>query len=243
MPNNPLTISVVIPAYNEEQYIGACLRQIIQSKPFNVKEIIVVNNASTDKTAEVAGNFPQVRVVFESQKGLTKARQRGLNEASGDLLAFVDADSLVPQNWFETVNREFAADSGLVCLCGPYVYYDTPKWQQWAVKWLYYNMLARVIYFFTKYMGTGGNMVARRDALLKIGGFDTSIKFYGEDTDTARRLHEVGKVKFSWNFLMPTSGRRFAKEGTFKTGVTYVANYTGVMLTKKPVTKDYEDIR
>jgi glycosyltransferase involved in cell wall biosynthesis len=238
-----MTISVVIPAFNEENYIGACLKQIIKSKPANVQEIIIVNNASTDRTAEVAAQFPEVRVVYESQKGLTKARQRGLREATGDLLAFVDADSLVPQDWFEIVNQEFSADPNLVCLSGPYVYYDTPAWQQWSVKWLYWNMLARVIYFFTKYMGTGGNMVARREALLKIGGFDTTIQFYGEDTDTARRLHEVGKVKFSWNFFMPTSGRRFAKEGTFKTGVTYVANYTTIMFTKKPVSKAYKDIR
>jgi len=238
-----MTISVIIPAYNEEKCIGACLENVIKYAPENLKEIIVVNNASTDRTAEVASKFPKVRVVFEPDKGLTKARQAGLITASGDLLAFVDADSLVSADWFKIINREFAADPKLVCLSGPYVYYDTPAWQQWAVKWLYWGILARVIYFFTKYMATGGNLVAKREALLKIGGFNTSIEFYGEDTDTARRLHEVGEVKFSRQFFMPTSGRRFANEGTFKTGVKYVANYTSIMLTKKPVLKKYKDIR
>ncbi len=238
-----MTISIIIPAYNEEKCIGDCLREILRYAPENLTEIIVVDNASSDKTAEAALQFPKVRVVFEPEKGLTKARQRGLTEARSDLLAFVDADNLVPRDWFKTINREFNADPNLVCLSGPYVYYDTPKWQQWAVKWLYWNMLARVIYFFTKYMGTGGNMIMRKDAIIQAGGFDTKIEFYGEDTDTVRRLHEVGKVKFAWNFFMPSSGRRFAKEGTFKTGVTYVANYTNIMVNKKPLTKNYKDIR
>jgi glycosyltransferase involved in cell wall biosynthesis len=238
-----MNISVVIPAFNEEKYIGNCLHVILRYAPDNLKEILVVNNASTDKTAEVAASFPRVRVVNEPNKGLTKARQRGLTEAAGDLLAFVDADSLVQKNWFNIMNREFTADNKLVCLSGPYIYYDTPAWQQWMVKNLYYGLLARFIYFFTKYMASGGNFVARKDALLKIGGFDTSIEFYGEDTDIARRLHEVGKVKFSNSFFMPTSGRRFAGEGTVATGTKYVANYTSIMLTKKPALKKYKDIR
>jgi glycosyltransferase involved in cell wall biosynthesis len=238
-----MTISVIIPAYNEEKCIGACLENVIKYASDNLKEIVVVNNASTDKTTEVASQFSKVRVVLETDKGLTKARQAGLMAASGDLVAYVDADSLITEDWFKIINREFSVDPNLVCLSGPYVYYDTPAWQQWAVKRLYWGMLARVIYFFTRYMATGGNLVAKREALLKIGGFDTSIAFYGEDTDTARRLHEVGKVKFCGEFFMPTSGRRFAGEGTIKTGAKYVANYTSIMLTKKPVLKKYKDIR
>ncbi len=238
-----MTISVIIPAYNEEKYIGECLKGILKNAPDNLKEIIVVNNASTDKTAEVAAAFPGVRVVNESNKGLTKARQKGLSEAGGDLLAFVDADSLVPANWFKIINREFKSNNSLVCLSGPYIYFDIPAWHQWMVKHLYYGILAKIIYFFTGYMASGGNFVAKKDALLKIGGFDTNIVFYGEDTDIARRLYKVGKVKFSSDFFMLTSGRRFAGEGTVQTGAKYVANYTSIMLTKKPVLKKYKDIR
>ena len=76
-----MTISVIIPAYNEEKYIVSCLHSILGNAPENLKEIFVINNASTDKTAELAEKFPQVRVVNEPNKGLTKARQRGLQEA------------------------------------------------------------------------------------------------------------------------------------------------------------------
>lgn len=238
-----MKISLAIPAYNEEKYIGAALKSVSDSAPQNLLEILVVNNASTDKTAEVAARFPRVRVVNEPHKGLTKARQRAFLEAKGDVLAFVDADSLVPKNWFNIINREFSQDPELVCLSGPYMYYDTPAWQRWLVKWLYYGILARVIYFFTRYMATGGNFAVKKSALEKIGGFDTSIDFYGEDTDIARRLHKVGKVKFLFNFFMPTSGRRFAQEGTLSTGAKYVANYTSVMMAKKPLSKTYRDVR
>src|ERR1700683_4962510 len=98
-----MTISVVIPAYNEEKYIGACLENIIKFEPENLLEIIVVNNASTDGTAEAAA-FPKTRVVNEPHKGLTWARQRGLLEARGDLIVCVDADSLMPEDWFAKVN-------------------------------------------------------------------------------------------------------------------------------------------
>jgi len=238
-----MDISVIIPAYNEEKYLSEALTSITENAPANLKEIIVVNNASTDQTEAVAKSFPGVKVVFEAQKGLTRARQAGLLEAKGDIIAFVDADSIVPKHWFETLNKEFDADKNLVCLSGPYIYYDTPAWQQWAVRVLYYGMLAHFIYFFTRYMASGGNFVAKREALLKIGGFDKSIEFYGEDTDIARRLHKVGKVKFNWGFYVETSARRFAGEGTIKTGAKYVANYTSVMMTKKPLIKKYKDVR
>src|SRR5207302_647488 len=86
-----MNISVVIPAYNEEKYIGQTLESVISNAPENLLEIIVVNNASTDKTSAIASAFPKVKVVDEPKKGLTRARQAGLNAAQGDVLAYIDA--------------------------------------------------------------------------------------------------------------------------------------------------------
>ena len=80
-----------------------------------------------------------------------------------------------------------------------------------------------------------------KDALEKIGGFDQSISFYGEDTDIARRLHSVGSVKFIQRLYMPTSARRLKKKG-FITGYRYVINFFN-RLFKKPATSSYNDIR
>ena len=236
-----MTISVTIPAYNEEKYIGDCLRSIKERTPENLLEIIVVNNASTDRTAEVAAAIPGVRVVEEKQKGLTKARQRGYLESKGDLIACIDADTRVPQGWFEILNREFARDPNLVCLSGPFRYYDLPERQGRVVR--LWNWCAEHVSSMSGKVVQGGNFIVKRSALEKIGGFDTKIEFYGEDTNIARRLAEVGKVKFTRHLFMNTSARRLHSEGMVKTGSTYLTNFLSELFLKKPVTKKYRDIR
>ena len=71
-------------------------------------EIIVVNNASSDRTREVALGYPGVRVVDEPQKGLTFARQAGFAASTGELIANVDSDSRLTPGWVQTVLKEFA---------------------------------------------------------------------------------------------------------------------------------------
>ena len=119
------TVSIVIPAHNEERSIAACLRACTAKLPPEVLEVLVIDNASTDATAAVARRFPRVRVVREPRKGLTRARQRALREAKGELLAFFDADTLPPEGWIDRVREEFA-DSSVVCLSGPIDYHDLP---------------------------------------------------------------------------------------------------------------------
>jgi glycosyltransferase involved in cell wall biosynthesis len=237
-----MTLSIIIPAYNEELYIGKTLESIFKNPPDNLLEVIVINNASTDKTAEVAALFPKVKVVTESQKGLTKARQRGLQSAQGDLIAYIDADTWVSKQWFATVNEEFNAHPNLVCLSGPYIYYDIPSWQSWWVKQWWY-VAEHAVKHVTHYLALGGNFVAKRKALLDIGGFDVNIEFYGEDTDIARRLYSVGEVKFIGSLAVQSSGRRIMDEGLVKMGIKYAANFAAVALFKKPVTREYKDIR
>lgn len=236
-----LTLSVVVPAFNEEQYIAWTLESIIKHAPPNLIEIIVVDNASTDRTAEVALRFDKVKVVFEPKKGTGWARQKGFEKATGDLIAFIDADTLVNRRWFERVNREFAKTPGLVCLSGPYDYYDLPKHKQAAVwawclaTWPVYTLIGHIV--------TGGNFVVKKNALLKIGGFNTKIPFYGDDTDIGKRLNRIGYVKFSTSFIADSSGRRFAVEGLLKLGIKYSLNYLSVALLSSPLSKKYKAIR
>jgi glycosyltransferase involved in cell wall biosynthesis len=237
-----MTISVIIPAYNEEKYLGACLHHVLRHAGPNVLEVLVIDNASTDRTSQVAGRFPKVRVVREPDKGLTKARQRGLVEARGDLLAYIDADCKVPETWFTQITREFNSNATLVCLSGPYIYEDLSGWRKVLVR-LYWLVLAKPVYAVTRYMVVGGNFVAKKQALIAMGGFDKSIPFYGEDTNIARRLHGQGQVKFSWDFSMVTSGRRLNSEGQFQTALRYGVNYLWMALFNKPFTTRYQDIR
>ncbi|MFM2485984.1 glycosyltransferase [Celerinatantimonas yamalensis] len=241
-----MKLSLIIPAYNEERYLAQCLTyacaEMAKYAHLGLFEIIVIDNASTDRTAEVASTFAGVRVVYEPNKGLTCARQRGLEEAQGEILAFIDADTRMPSGWVPRVLDAYAADNNLTCISGPYRYYDLPIVQRWLVK-AYWSMLARPTYWFTRYMAVGGNFAASKAALLAIGGFDTSIAFYGEDTDIARRLHKKGRVLFDMKLVMETSARRLREEGFLATAAHYVANFVSEVIRKKPSTTEYRDIR
>jgi glycosyltransferase involved in cell wall biosynthesis len=241
----PMKLSVVIPAYNEEAYLEECLQCVLAEVHRNSAdgpiEVIVVNNASTDRTAEIAARFDEVRLVCEPEKGLTKARQRGLMEARGAILAYVDADTRMPLGWIREVLQTFESED-IVCVSGPYVYHDVSRGKKALVR-LYWLLLAKPMYWVTRYMAVGGNFAARRDALFKIGGFDTTISFFGEDTDIARRLSSVGKVSFKLSLVMYTSARRLDAEGFITTTVRYILNFASQVVLKKPLTTEYRDIR
>jgi len=237
-----MKISLIIPAYNEEKYIGACLESAMKNAPGAFHEILVVDNASTDATAEVAKRFAGVRVLHESQKGPQFARQRGLMESSGDLVAYIDADVLIPPRWSDTAILFFQKHPRAVSLSGPYKYYDGSRIQNLMIETLW-KLSAPTMYFFVGYMVLGGNLIAKREALMAIGGFNTNISFYGDDTDTARRLHARGKVAWRMSFFAYTSSRRWSKEGIFKTAVVYGLNFIWEVLFHKPYSASYTDVR
>lgn len=245
-----MKLAFVIPAYNEEALIGKCLESVlaeIKRSGANA-DVIVVNNASTDRTGEIARSFEGVRVVDEPKKGLVNARDAGFAASEGyDLVANIDSDTIVPQGWLDTVFREFERDEKLVCLSGPYIYYDMAPHNR-ALIAMFYG-LTYLIYLINRFVlrvGSvvqGGNFVFKRAAWASVGGYDRSIEFFGEDTDVAVRLSKVGGVKWTFALKMLTSGRRLEKEGVFRTAGTYTLNFFWVTFRGKPKTKSYTDIR
>jgi glycosyltransferase involved in cell wall biosynthesis len=264
-----MRLSFVVPAYNEEAYLPACLESILaqtRSLPAGQAEIIVVNNASTDRTREVALRFPGVTLVDEPRKGLTFARQAGFAAATGSLIANVDADSRLTPGWVAQVLSTFAdaeqryaspeqrlAASApeqkrpLVALSGPILYYDLTPRQRVLVHIFY--LTAWGTYAINRYilrvgsMVQGGNFVTSRAALEAIGGFNTAISFYGEDTDIARRLNAVGEVRFTFDLKMFSSARRLKNEGMLTMAARYSINYLWTTFFKRPFTDTYVDIR
>ena len=244
-----MRLSFVVPAYNEEAYLPACLESILaQTRELgDGVEIIVVNNASTDRTREVALGYAGVRVVDEPRKGLTFARQAGFAASTAELIANVDSDSRLTPGWVATVEKNFGGDPKMVALSGPFIYYDMSPSQRFSVQIFY--LIAYLVYALNRWvlragsMVQGGNFVLRRSALEKIGGFDTSISFYGEDTDIARRMNQVGTVKFTFKLKMFSSARRLKKEGMLRMAGRYTLNYFWTTFRKKPFTEEYVDIR
>lgn len=243
-----MKLSIVIPAYNEEILIGKCLESVlgeIKKKNYDT-EVIVVNNASTDRTKEIALSFPGVTVVDESRKGITWARNAGSKVAKGDIIANIDSDTILPNGWLDTVFSEFAKNKNLVALSGPHIYRDLPKISQLGVRIFYY--IGYASYLFNYYilkkgaMLQGGNFILKKTALEKIGWYNEGFDYY-EDTYVASRIYKVGHVKFSFKLPIYASSRRFAKEGLVAAGLKYAANYFWVLLFKKPISKGYVDVR
>jgi len=248
-----MRLSFVVPAYNEEAYLAACLESILTQTAelppelSALTEIIVVNNASTDATRAVALRYPGVIVVDEPRKGLTFARQAGFAASSGSLLAHVDSDSRLTPGWVATVLQAFDTNPTLAALSGPILYYDLTPWQRILVHVFYLTAFAT--YVLNRYvlrvgsMVQGGNFVTSRIALEAIGGFNLGIAFYGEDTDIARRLSTVGGVRFTFRLKMFSSARRLKKEGILTMALRYSINYFWTTFFKRPYTDNYIDIR
>lgn len=249
-----MNVSFVIPAHNEQKMIGKCLRSVfaeikrVQKIHPDLKvEVVVVDNASTDKTREEALKFEGVTVVEERLKGLVYARRAGWVATSGEVVANIDADTKVPPGWLERVVQEFERNHKLVALSGPYIFYDLPAWKRALVKVFYFlGWLLHLVnhYVFKKgAMVQGGNFVLKRTAWDMAGGFDVTISFYGEDTDVAKRIGNYGVVKWTWRLPMFTSGRRLAKEGLVKMSWLYTINHLSILWRGKPATMQYSDIR
>jgi len=243
-----MKLSIVIPAHNEEKYVGKCLESIFKEMKKSDTdidiEIIVVDNASDDKTAEVASFFSGVKVIFEPKKGTGYARQAGFLASSGDIIANIDADCILSAGWIKNVFSEFSKDQKLAALSGPYIYPKMPKIFNIATKIWYAIGFALTRYVFRRGAPLqGGNFIVRRDAMEKVGGFDTSIKFYGDDTDIACRIQKVGKIKFTFDLIMYSSERRLRGDGIFMTVVRYAVNYIWVIAFGRPFSREYNSFR
>lgn len=244
-------ISFVVPAFDEQVLISACLESIIREyhRTDVPMEIIVVDNGSTDRTCvivmglmESVAGFPSVplRLVHEYRKGVVHARQRGARFARYDLIACVDADNTLPEGWLRAAFAAMA-DPNIVCASGPAIYTEMGPVVR-ALSWGFYG-LARAAHKFLGPMVQGGNYLIRRSAFERAGGYDLNYEFFGEDTATARRLARVGQVILVPGMWCHFSGRRMSAQGLVRTTARYVLNYLWVTLFDRPFTRSYTDVR
>lgn len=124
-------ISVVIPAYNREDYIGACLDSVTRQS-YGDLEIIVVNDGSTDSTGDICRRFAaddaRIKVIDRPNGGLSRARNTGLDHATGDFVAFVDSDDMLHPVALETL-AGIAGKSSCDIVAARYDYSETPHFE------------------------------------------------------------------------------------------------------------------
>jgi len=205
-----MQLSVVIPAYNEERYLPDTLRALKAALiPVPDSEIIVVDNESPDTTRNIAASFA-TRIVTESEHNIGKVRNTGGEAAEGDVIVFVDADTIVRPGTFEKI---IDATSDPKCLGGSVkVEYETASraWVRFFMRsWTFW---AR----FTK-MRQGALQFCRSDIFRELGGYDKTI-YVGEDIEFHWRLDKLAKehggyTAFIETPMVLTSSRRWERMG------------------------------
>jgi len=238
------SVSVVIPAYNEEEYLPLCLESIRKQDYDAEYEVIVVDNASTDNTAKIALDWG-AKVVYESKLSPACARQKGVESTTGEIIAFIDADTQAPTCWLSTIVSRFVQEPETVAVSGPYAYFDAGSIARIAT---YASNFISIILdqLFRKAFNKGGaiwgcNFAVQRSALLKVGGFDTSIRFYGEEYELSLRLKRVGKGVIIPRLFVLTSARRLKRMGVVTQYWNWIADYFSVLFWYEPISEELED--
>jgi glycosyltransferase involved in cell wall biosynthesis len=242
-----LSLAAIVCAYNEDRYLPACLHSLkSQTRPAD--EIIVINNASTDATALAAREVPGVRVIDEPRKGLVIARETARRAARAEVLAFLDADCRAPIWWLERIERRFTRHDGVVAATGPYRFYDWHRGGAALIR-LYDVMVAPPTHwcvhdaFGRGAILYGGNFAVRHDALVRIGGFDKTIEFHGEDTNLGRRLTPHGRIVLCHDAWVWTTARRYRAMGTSAVCRLYVRNFWSEIVRHRPADRTHIDVR
>ncbi len=199
-------ISIVIPTYNEERFLPRLLKSI-EAQSFKDYEIIVADNDSTDTTVEIALKHG-ARVVDGGLPAV--ARNRGASSAKGEYILFLDADTLLPDEFFlERLFRRFERDYIDICITSLKPI-DSDK--------LIYKTLFDFAnaYFklmeYVKPQGGGACILVTKRMHRRIGGFDQSMPA-AEDLDYITRASEIGRFRVYSDIFVYVSVRRFEKEG------------------------------
>jgi glycosyltransferase involved in cell wall biosynthesis len=213
--------SVVIPCYNEADYITTTIESLRAQRVEAGYEIIVVDNNCTDATAAIAQNLG-VTVVTEHERGVCSARQRGAQASSGDIIVSADADTSYPPDWLDKIHHTFTTDDRVVAVVGPCRYKDGPHWGRLYARLLFglvglaYRLTGRVFYV------TATNIAMRRD---HFPGYDTTMTQGGDELDLLRRLRRQGRVVYDPSNPSHSSGRRLTRGFLYNLFVTLLVHY------------------
>jgi cellulose synthase/poly-beta-1,6-N-acetylglucosamine synthase-like glycosyltransferase len=191
------SVTVIVPVRNGEQTIQPLLESL-QKLDYdrNKIEVIVVDGNSTDKTREIVKQYP-VKLIIENRKGLNLARNVGIQHSNGEIVAFTDADCIVPPNWITKIVENFK-DPKVSCVGGSAKALDSDFVSQYAD-----NSIVRLMPFFTKREAlesvkpffrhpAGCNMAYRRKIAEEVGYFDENIQYGFDEVEFADRICKAG---------------------------------------------------
>ncbi len=201
-----MDISVIVPAYNEEKRIRACLESIRAQRTAHSYELIVSDSDSTDGTVAIAERYADKLVVCK-ERGTARARNEGARLASGDILAFIDSDTTMLPGYLDAVYGAIHGGRALAASCAFMFTRRSPKL-------LFAEYVTNAYYILRSLCGAatlpGFNVCIRRDAYDRLGGFRLC---HLEDLDMSIRLRQAGKTVYLPRRKVITSSRRIEADG------------------------------
>lgn len=223
-------ISVVISAYNEEKDLKKCLDAIAnQTMPSEDYEIVVVDNNSTDKTAEIAKSYG-ARVIKEERQGNTYAVSTGLSNAQGEIIASTDSDTVVANNWLEVIYKAFEDKRVVGATGNAYIHSKNSIFDSFSK--IFYEYFLKFNFLIGKAHFSGFNFAVRKSVFDQIGGIDEKF-IMSPDVDLGLRLNKKGKVVFLNDMNVVTSFRRW-KDNPLDAFFTYFKGYIWSVWFRKP---------
>ncbi len=228
-----MKISVIVPTYNEGQTIEKCLKAL-KRQTFKDYEIVVVDGHSKDNTVEIAKKYAD-KILYDEGKGAGAARNLAVRAVDSEIVAFVDGDTTVPENWVETVNAAF--EKGVVGVGGSLF----PESGGFLDKLLFIigaDLVRRISSALGSHHFSGANCAYLRGAYLKAGGFRQELDML-DDVDLSMRMKKFGKEKFEPKLYAVTSLRRTKQKGNVKTVVDYYRGYISLFSTGQVKKRGY----
>jgi glycosyltransferase involved in cell wall biosynthesis len=187
------SIDVIIPAYNAERTIEACVKSVI-AQTLQPRKIIVVDDGSTDRTIEVLGSIdcPYLRIIRTSHGGVSRARNLGVGVTDSDFVAFLDSDDAWNEEKLQRQVDALTIDSdAAVAYCG-IIHMDEAGNDiagTTSIPFFKGNVFLDLLHYAKPLYGSASGVIVRRSALIETGGFDEEMAF-SEDIDLWVRLAE-----------------------------------------------------
>lgn len=229
-------LSIIVPACNEEAWLGACLESL-EAQTESRFELIVVDNNSIDKTAEIARQHVNT-LLSEPQKGYHHAVRRGVQASRGIYIAVCDADTRYHRDWVKTIYRlldERAADERLVGIYGSVDFHDGGVVYRSLVRFFCFTVFMRLTLLAGIHVCNGFNFAFRREAFDRVGGYDPGkYDKVGLDIDLGRRLQGVGSLEFVPSLNARTSMRRIVNGGLWNFLSVNLRLYWSLLRNRKP---------
>lgn len=235
--NSKPFISIVIPTLNEEKYLPHTLESL-KKQSYQNFEIIISDGDSNDRTIEIAKQFG-AKTVVNHNSSVTMARQKGTEEAKGEIIVGADADTIYPPNHLDQIIADFQKNKSIIAVGGGGIFEAKPWWAFWFWKLTYKFVNLYFKLFHQPSYIPAFNLSYRKDIFMQIGGYNTFLDFGGDELDILARLKKVGQVYFDEKLDCFPSSRR-ANVGFFSllfkhTLIDYYLGYFLAKIFKRPI--------